>query len=35
MTGDRIHHRAEAQLVRGDRQLTVEVVPDELRIPSR
>ena len=35
MTGDRIDHRAEAHLVRGDRELTVEVVPDELRIPSR
>jgi S1-C subfamily serine protease len=35
MTGDRIDHRVEARLVRGDRQLTLEVVPDELRIPSR
>jgi S1-C subfamily serine protease len=35
MTGDRIDHRAEARIVRGDRELTLEVVPDELRIPSR
>ena len=35
MTGERIDHRVEARLVRGDRELTVEVVPDELRIPSR
>jgi serine protease Do len=35
MTDDRIDHRAEARLVRGDRELTVEVVPDELRIPAR
>ena len=35
MTGDRIDHRAEARLVRGDRELLVEVVPDELRIPAR
>ena len=35
MTGDRIHARVEARLVRGDRELTVDVVPDELRIPSR
>ena len=35
MTDDRIDHHATATLVRGDRELTVEVVPDELRIPSR
>ena len=35
MTGDRIDHRAQARIVRGDRELTVDVVPDELRIPSR
>jgi len=35
MTGDRIDHRVAARLVRGDRELTLEVVPDELRIPSR
>jgi serine protease Do len=35
MTGDRIDHRAQARLVRGDRELTLEVVPDELRMPSR
>jgi serine protease Do len=35
MTGDRIHARAEAQIVRGDREFVVDVVPDELRIPSR
>jgi serine protease Do len=35
MTSDRIDHRAEARLVRGDRELTIEIVPDELRIPSR
>jgi S1-C subfamily serine protease len=34
MTGDRIHARAQARLFRGDRELTVEVVPDELRVPS-
>ena len=33
MTGERIHARAEALLFRGDRELTVEVVPDELRVP--
>jgi S1-C subfamily serine protease len=35
MTGDRIHARARARLFRGDSELTVEVVPDELRVPSR
>src|SRR3954447_6897628 len=35
MTGERIDHRVEARLVRGDLELTLEVVPDELRIPSR
>jgi len=35
MTGERIDHRVEARLVRGDVELTLEVVPDELRIPSR
>jgi serine protease Do len=35
MTGDRIDARAEARVVRGDRDLTLEVVPDELRVPSR
>jgi serine protease Do len=35
MTGDRIHARAEARIVRGDREFVVDVVPDELRIPSR
>jgi S1-C subfamily serine protease len=35
MTGERIDHRVEAHLVRGDLALTLEVVPDELRIPSR
>jgi serine protease Do len=35
MTGERIDHSAEAILVRGDRELTVRVVPDELRIPAR
>ena len=35
MTGERIDHRVEAHLVRGDVELTLEVVPDELRIPSR
>jgi S1-C subfamily serine protease len=35
MTSERIHARAQARLVRGDRELTVEVVPDELRIPAR
>jgi serine protease Do len=34
MTSDRIDHGAQALLVRGDRELTVEVVPDELRIPA-
>jgi len=34
MTGDRIDNGAEALLVRGDRELTVRVVPQELRIPS-
>jgi S1-C subfamily serine protease len=34
MTGDRVDHGAEAILVRGDRELTVRVVPDELRIRS-
>jgi serine protease Do len=35
MTSDRIDHGAEALLVRGDRELRVRVVPDELRIPAR
>jgi serine protease Do len=35
MTDDRIDHRAEALLVRGDRELRLEIVPDELRIPAR
>src|SRR3954469_14218943 len=35
MTRDRIDSRAEALIVRGDRDLTLEVVPDELRIPAR
>jgi serine protease Do len=34
MTSDRIDYGAQALLVRGDRELTVEVVPDELRIPA-
>jgi hypothetical protein len=34
MTSDRIDHGAEALLVRGDRELRVRVVPDELRIPA-
>jgi len=34
MTDDRIDHGAEAVLVRGDKELTVRVVPQELRIPS-
>jgi serine protease Do len=34
MTGDRIDHSAEALIVRGDRELNVRVVPDELRIPT-
>jgi serine protease Do len=34
MTSDLIDHGAQALLVRGDRELTVEVVPDELRIPA-
>jgi S1-C subfamily serine protease len=33
MTDDRIDHGAEAVIVRGDRELTVRVVPQELRIP--
>jgi S1-C subfamily serine protease len=35
MTGDRIDHSAEALLVRGDAELKLRVVPDELRIPTR
>ena len=35
MTGERIDNTAEALLVRGDRELRVDVVPDELRVPSR
>jgi serine protease Do len=35
MTGERIDSTAEALLVRGDRELRVDVVPDELRVPSR
>jgi serine protease Do len=35
MTGERIDHSAEAILVRGDRELSVRVIPDELRIPAR
>jgi S1-C subfamily serine protease len=35
MTGERIDNSAEALLVRGDRELRVDVVPDELRVPAR
>jgi S1-C subfamily serine protease len=35
MTGDRIDHSAQALLVRGDREIRVDVVPDELRVPAR
>jgi S1-C subfamily serine protease len=35
MTGERIDNSAEAVLVRGDREIRVDVVPDELRIPAR
>jgi S1-C subfamily serine protease len=35
MTGERIDHSAQALLVRGDREIRVDVVPDELRIPAR
>jgi S1-C subfamily serine protease len=35
MTGDRIGTRAQARLFRGERELTVEIVPVELRVPSR
>ena len=35
MTGERIDNTVEALLVRGDRELRVDVVPDELRVPSR
>jgi len=35
MTGERIDNSAEALLVRGDRDIRVDVVPDELRIPAR
>jgi serine protease Do len=35
MTGDRIGARAAARVVRGDRELTVDIVPVELRVPSR
>jgi S1-C subfamily serine protease len=35
MTGERIDNSAEALLVRGDSELRVEVIPDELRIPAR
>lgn len=35
MTGERIGTRAAARVVRGDRELTVEVVPVELRVPAR
>ena len=34
MTGERIGARAQARLVRGDRERTLEVVPIELRVPS-
>jgi serine protease Do len=34
MTGERIDTSAEALLVRGDRELRVDVVPDELRVPA-
>jgi serine protease Do len=35
MTGERIDNSVEALLVRGDRDIRVDVVPDELRIPAR